>query len=85
MVNNFPTVGYTEFNKIVYDKLKYLYKLKNLDLKDFDYYNKIPKKYIAWNMSQNTGFVDLYFCNKSAKTYYTLEQLMLTERIYELW
>jgi hypothetical protein len=84
MVNNFPTVGYTEFNKAVYDKLKCLYKLRNLDLKPFDYY-KTNKKYVAWNMSQDNGFVDMYFCHKSSKKYYTLEQLLLKKRIYELW
>ena len=87
MKKEFPVIGYTEFNITIYNKLQDLYKKRNLDIKSYSNYMKTQsnKKYVAWNMRHDNGFVDMYFCNSSGKNYYSLQDLGLTTKIYELW
>jgi len=81
MVVGFPTVGYTEFNQTVYNRIK---SLNCTRLDSFEKYNKSPKRFISWNFSiPNTDYSNVYMCHKSGRKYYTLQQL--NNQSIEIW
>ena len=89
-MSNFPDIGYTELNENIFNALQNkIPKLKNHNYQSFLSKNTKNKKYISWTLNKyssfNEDFNSYYFCNTSLRQYYSLTELNLTTKIFELW
>ena len=87
-MKEFPEIGYSELTIELYEYLKNRYLAYGKSIPSFHNYINENKKYISWDMRNANRYVDyinIYTCNKSTRIYYSLQDLELTTKIYELW
>lgn len=88
MKKEFPKIAYSELTIELYEYLKDIYASYGKSIRSFGSYVNEDKRYMSWNLTdidKYVSYTDIYTCNSSGRDYYSLVDLGLTTKIYELW